>query len=317
MAVKHEVLKLLEENKSIYLSGEHMAESLGVSRAAVWKAIKSLMDEGHDIEGIPHKGYMMKKESDMLSEDAIRIHLKQDVPVHVHEIIDSTNKEAQALAMDGAPHGTCVLAESQTRGRGRLGRSFYSPAGSGIYMSMVIKPTFDISKSVLITAAASVAVAKAIENVTGISPDIKWVNDIYIEGKKVCGILTQAVTDFESGQISNVIVGIGVNCRETAFPEELKNIAGIVPGEYSRNLLAAEIIGNMLSVCENIEEREFIGYYRDHSMIIGKDINVIPRDQDPVPAHADGIDENGGLIIRYENGESAILTTGEVSIRIR
>lgn len=315
MAVKHEILTLLEQNRNTYLSGEYMAEMLGVSRAAVWKAMRSLMDDGHEIEGIPHRGYRLL--NDRLSQEAISLHLRHDVPVHVFDTVGSTNREAQKMASEGAPHGTCVLAESQSAGRGRLGRSFFSPSGSGIYMSVVIHPTFDISKSVLITAAASVAVSRAIEKVTGNIPEIKWVNDIYICKKKVCGILTQAVTDFESGQIGNVIVGIGINCRETALPKDIKDIAGIVSGDYSRNELAAEVIDNLLSVCENIEDRTFIEYYRDHSMIIGEDINVIPRDQEPVPAHAYGIDDDGGLLIRYEDGTEAVLTTGEVSIRIR
>ncbi len=315
MSVKSEVLRLLEQNRNEYLSGEAMAEALNVSRSAIWKAIRSLSEDGHSIEGIPHKGYLLQ--SDLLSAEAIQLHLKRELPIHVFRMVDSTNKTAQSMAMDGAPHGTIVVAECQSAGRGRLGRDFFSPAGSGIYMSVVIKPDFDISKSVLITAAASVAVSQAIEEVTGNVPKIKWVNDIYINDKKVCGILTQAVTDFESGQISNVIVGIGINCTTESFPEELAEIAGTVPGEYSRNALIASVSDHLLSICEHMEDRSFIPYYREHSMVVGKEINVIPANQAPVPAFCTGIDDNGGLLIRYEDDCASVLTTGEISIRIR
>lgn len=317
MTVKSEVLRLLESHRTEYISGEKIAESLGVSRAAVWKAIHALTDDGYNIEGISRKGYILKEESTLLSKEAIKLHSSNDYPVHIYDTLDSTNRQAQKLAMDGAPHGTLVIAESQTEGRGRLGRTFFSPKGSGIYMSVIIKPTFDMSESVLITAATSVAVAKAIEEVCGVSSDIKWVNDIYIDGKKVCGILCQAITDFESGQIGNIIVGIGINCTTEAFPEEIADIAGCIPGSFSRNQLIAAVLDNLLSICDNIEDRTFIPYYRSHSMVIGKEINVIPRDEPPVPAKALDIDDNGGLIIEYEDGTRTVLTTGEVSIRIR
>lgn len=317
MAVKHELLKLLEKSKGIYLSGERIAESLGVSRAAVWKAINALKTEGYAINAVTNKGYMLSAESNMLSEEGIRLHLKRDIPLTVYHETDSTNRRCISLALEGAGNGTAVVANRQTAGRGRRGRSFYSPSGTGIYLSVLIHPQFDISKSVLVTVAASVAVARAIERVCGISPQIKWVNDIYINGKKVCGILTEAVTDFESGRISSVVAGIGINCSTTDFPEEIRDTAGCIPGFFSRNELTAAVIDEFLDITEDIESRDFIGYYREHSMIIGNEINIFASGKDPVPALATGIDDNGGLEIRYSDGTCATLTTGEVSIRIR
>ena len=317
MAVKQELLKLLESSKGIYLSGEKIAESLGVSRAAVWKAINSLKSEGYEIESVTSRGYMLSAESDMLSEEGIKLHLKHEIPLHYYHETDSTNKRCIALALEDAAHGTCAVADKQTAGRGRLGRSFYSPSSTGIYLSLVLHPAFDISKAVLITVAASVAVARAIEKVCKVTPEIKWVNDIYIDGKKVCGILTEAVTDFESGQIKAVVPGIGINCSTTEFPEEIRDVAGCIPGSFSRNELAAAVIDELLDIADNIEEREFIEYYRSHSLIIGKDINILKAGKEPVPAHAEGIDENGGLIVSYADGSGETITTGEVSIRIR
>ena len=318
MSVKTEILKFLEMNKGTHVSGEGIANALGVSRSAVWKAIHSLEDEGHLIEAVPNKGYMLLTESDMLTAEAISLNLRHKVPLTVLQETDSTNKRCIALALDGAANGTTVVSDRQTGGRGRLGRSFYSPAGTGgIYLSMILKPDFDISKSVLITVASSVAVAKAIEKVCNVTPEIKWVNDIYIEGKKVCGILCEAVTDFESGEITNVIPGIGINCRPMDFPDEIKDIAGNIPGDYARSDLAAEVINQMMDITENITDRSFIEYYRSHSIVLGKDIWVIKTGKDPVPAKAVGIDDDGGLEVEYDSGESETLTTGEVSIRVR
>ena len=317
MSVKTEILKFLEMNKGTHVSGEGIANALGVSRSAVWKAIHSLEDEGHLIEAVPNKGYMLLSESDMLTAEAISLNLRHKVPLTVLQETDSTNKRCIALALDGAVNGTTVVSDRQTGGRGRLGRSFYSPAGTGIYLSMIIKPDFDISKSVLITVASSVAVAKAIEKVCNVTPEIKWVNDIYIEGKKVCGILCEAVTDFESGEITNVIPGIGINCRPMDLPDEIKDIAGNIPGDYARSDLASEVINQMMDITENITDRSFIEYYRSHSIVLGKDIWVIKTGKDPVPAKAVGIDDDGGLEVEYDSGETETLTTGEVSIRVR
>ena len=182
---------------------------------------------------------------------------------------------------------------------------------------MILKPDFDISKAVLITAAASVATSRAIQTVCGVHPQIKWVNDLYLDGKKICGILTEAITDFESGQITNIVVGIGINCSCEDFPDEIQGIAGGIPGSYSKNALAAEVVNQLLDIASNIEARDFIDEYRQSSMVIGKNINVIKTGREPVAAFAEDIDSNGALIVRYPDGTREALTTGEVSIRLR
>lgn len=317
MSVKNNVLKLLEENRGSFLSGEKMADSLKVSRTAVWKAMRALQNEGYSIDAVTNKGYMLREDSSMLSKEGIELYLRSGAPLHFFHSTDSTNKRASALALEGACHGTCVIAGHQTAGRGRLGRSFYSPERQGIYLSVILKPDFDISKAVLITAAASVATSRAIQTVCGVHPQIKWVNDLYLDGKKICGILTEAITDFESGQITNIVAGIGINCSCEDFPDEIQGIAGGIPGSYSKNALAAEVVNQLLDIASNIEARDFIDEYRQSSMVIGKNINVIKTGREPAAAFAEDIDNNGALIVSYSDGTREALTTGEVSIRLR
>jgi len=330
-SLKSRVLATLEENKGVNLSGEVLAENLDVSRAAVWKAIKALQSDGYAITAVTNRGYSLALESDVLSEQGILPYLDESlrpapqnhdsVYIKVFQTVESTNKTAKQLALDGAPHATVVLAERQTAGRGRQGRSFFSPSCSGIYMSLLLKPNFDVHKSVLITTAASVAVSRAVQKVCGAEPRIKWVNDIYIDRKKVCGILTEAVTDIESGQVESIVLGIGINCQEPegGFPEELKEIIGIVPNVTSKNALAAQVINEVMTLLPNIEAREFIEEYKLRSMVLNQEINVIKGGSSAagIPAVALGIDDDGGLIVKYSGGKVETLNTGEISIRLK
>ncbi len=349
MSTRENVLKALENNKGAAVSGEELASRLNISRAAVWKAIQELRKGGYRIEAVTNRGYCLSPDSDVLSREGILSCLNGDFPperIHVFKSLESTNLTAKKMALDGAAPGTVVIAGEQTGGRGRMGRSFYSPPDGGIYMSFILKPQFDAAKSVLITTAASVAVCKAIENVTGISCRIKWVNDIYLGDKKICGILTEAVTDFESGHIDYIVCGIGIN-YSTSFPEELSGIAGalfespspgghlsageklsagreISPGkDVSRNRLIAEIISQILAISENLDAKTFIEDYRSRSFVLGKEILIIPRAgndgernlADGIPAEAVDIDEDGGLVVRYRDGSLGTLNSGEISIR--
>ena len=213
MSSKSNILQILEKNRGTYVSGEELAQQLQISRSAIWKAISELKKEGYQIISVTNKGYCLSDATDVISAEGIGPYLtngSQDM-IHVFKTVDSTNLVAKKMALEQAPHGTVVLAEEQTAGRGRMGRSFHSPAGSGIYMSFILRPNLTSNDAVLITTAASVAVARAIEEVTHIHTGIKWVNDVYMNGKKICGILTEALTDFESGGIESIILGIGIN----------------------------------------------------------------------------------------------------------
>lgn len=329
MSVKDEVLKTLEKNKGKSFSGEALAGTLNVSRAAVWKAITALRKEGYPIEASTNKGYALIASSDLLSEQGIRLHLSESnrsLPLHVYKTIDSTNLAAKKLALEGMNHGTIVISNEQTNGRGRLGRDFYSPASSGIYLTILLKPNFDISKSVLVTTAASVAVSRAIQKICGITSQIKWVNDIYINQRKICGILTEAITDFETGTIEYIALGIGVNCHipELGFPDDIKNKAGAIDTSFSRNELAAEIVNQIMSIYKDIETRSFISEYKERSMILGKEIEVVKhyskqqtsKNPEAEIALALDIDNDGALIVEFEDGIRETLSTGEISIKI-
>ncbi len=326
ISVKDRVLLILEENKGNTISGEALAKALNVSRAAVWKAMKALQDEGYEISASTNKGYCLDLNSDVLSRQGIEsyVHATPQPKVHVYESIDSTNKLAKVMANDGAAHGTCIAANLQTEGRGRLGRYFYSPAHSGIYLSIILRPEMDMTKATLLTSMTSVAVAGAISDVCGVETEIKWVNDLYYNGKKVCGILTEAVTNFETGKIESIVVGIGINCAPPGpdMPDELKDIYGFIPGSFSfsRNQLTAEIISRIIALCDEVEtgNLSFIEEYRSRSMVIGKDVNVFKGGltSNPIHAHVNNIDDFGGLMVEYENGKKETLISGEISIRL-
>lgn len=335
MSTKDKVLKILEENKGSSISGEDIAVQLNVSRSAVWKAIQELRKEGYTIEALTNKGYSLSTDNDVISVQGILPYINNpDIKnrIYVYKTIESTNLTAKKMALDGALPGTVVIAEEQTQGRGRRGRSFFSPADTGIYMSILLKPNFDPSKSVLITTAASVAVCRAIEAVTGIYSQIKWVNDIYVQDKKVCGILTEAVTDFESGHIEHIVLGIGINFKTSSndFPQDIRTIAGSIyqgntKGMASRNQLIAEIINELFVINEKLEAREFIKEYRSRSMVLEKEIKVIKGGSyvdmnsalESAPmAIAIDIDEDGGLVVQYPDGSRETLSSGEISIRV-
>lgn len=325
MATKDSVLKALEQNRGTYLSGEELSASLDISRTSVWKAIKALRSEGHHIEAVTNKGYMLVPDNRLITQSGVREGLSErhgDIPVHVYDEIDSTNLEARRLMMDGASGELVVIARQQTAGRGRLGRGFFSPR-EGIYLSVVIRPDFDLSRSVLITSAAAVAVCEAIEEVTGSEASIKWVNDVYVDGRKVCGILTEGVTDLETGRIEYLIIGIGVNTDVSNFPPELRETAGAVEGDYSAAKLAGAIASRTLDYARDIEARTFIDSYRRRSIVIGKDVTVYkgrykisPEDElEGAPAVVLDIDDDGRLLVEYEDGSRDTLSSGEITIR--
>ncbi|WMJ84864.1 biotin--[acetyl-CoA-carboxylase] ligase [Oscillospiraceae bacterium LTW-04] len=324
MSVKKAVLAMLETHRAQDISGEQMAQELGVSRAAVWKAINSLKAQGYPISATTNRGYRLGEQSDLLSAEGIRPHVMSQLSerdIFVFETIDSTNLEAKRRAMLGGGHFTAIVADQQTMGRGRFGRSFFSPPGCGVYMSLLLKPTpQQISDATLLTTAAAVAVCHAIEALTPMRPEIKWVNDIYLDGKKLCGILTEAVTDLESGAIESVVIGLGINFKqpETALPEEVAAVAGTLFGaeqpSISRNRLVAEIINRLFTLWGELSTRAFLSDYRSRSMLLGQEI-VFSRAGEKFAAIAEEIDDDGALVVRMQNGERVTLRSGEVSVR--
>lgn len=320
VTTKTRVLTLLETNRGQALSGEALAEQLGVSRTAVWKAIKELQRDGHAIEAVQGQGYTLRTDSEVLSAEGIRPWLDGGIPrLVVEPVVQSTNLTAKQLAAEGAPHGTLVVADAQTGGRGRRGRSFASPPGTGLYLTMILRSALPMASAVLVTSAAAVAVYRAVRSVCGRELGIKWVNDLYRNGKKCCGILTEASTDMETGGVDYLVVGIGLNLLEPegGFPPEIAAVAGPIfePGEHvGRCRLAAAVGNELLHLADALPDTSFMQDYRAHNIVPGHDITIVQNGTQR-PAFALAITDDGHLLVRTEQGQEE-LSFGEISIRL-
>lgn len=312
MSLKNDILSELFKSND-YISGEFIAEKYDKSRAAVWKAVKSLTKEGYSIDAVTNKGYKLFEDKNITSAQSIKSKMKTSADVLYYPSVDSTNNECKRLLAHGKQGVFLVVSDCQTAGRGRQGKAFVSPANTGIYFSLVIRPNTSFKNAVTATTAASVAVCMAVEELTDKKPVIKWVNDVYLDGRKICGILTEAITNFEDGTVESVIVGIGINLKEGAFPKELKDIVGFLDVDINKNLLVARVIDNLVKINTG-DYKTFIDYYRTHSMVIGQKIRIIKGDEQ-IEATALAIDQQGGLEVQLENGEKTVLRSGEISIR--
>ena len=319
MGTRERLLRLLEDNRDRYLSGEKMAAQLGVSRNAVWKAVNALRAEGYCIDAVTNRGYALSQESDLLSPQAIESRLPPGHPfsVSVHKQVDSTNEEARRRALEGAPEGTVVAAESQTAGKGRQGKRFFSPSESGVYLSVVLRPETTAERGQLITCGAAVACAQAIERVTGRKALIKWVNDIYCDGRKVAGILTEGAVDMESGRFDYVVLGIGVNVKPPSggFPESIAGTAGALldNGQPAvRNELAAEMLQGFWSLYERLPTCDFHDEYRRRCFLLGEHV-VVSHAGSRVRARAVDLTDDFKLVIELPSGERRELPCGEAS----
>lgn len=322
MSTKTNLLNLFEENYSNYISGQKIGDTLQVSRNAIWKAVEQLRSDGYQIESKPKIGYRLIAKPDILSDNEISSNLQYPCNLKVYDTVSSTMAIAKETLITDIP--VYIVADCQSSGRGRLGRSFESPSGTGLYLTIALNPKFSINKALYVTMAAAVATARAMEKVCHIEADIKWVNDLFYQNKKICGILTEAQTNLETGQMDTLLIGIGINCFPYDFPEELKNIAGPISqsrNSFSRNELAAAIYNEMISVLADLESRNFMNEYRNRCFILGKTVSVHPHlDNRATKAYAIDINDTGGLIVEYLDGEkkgqTETLTTGEVSIRL-
>ena len=263
-----------------------------------------------------------ENEADIISAQGITIRMRSGVyHVEARKTVTSTNTVLRELAAKGAQEGYVLVAEEQTEGKGRLGRSFHSPAGHGAYFSVLLRPTLSAIETTLVTSAAAVAAARAIEAVFEVSVGIKWVNDLTISGKKVCGILTEASFDAESGTVSSCVLGIGINVTipENGFPEELKNTAATVADRHiaregERCRLIAATLDSFHELYKDISARAFLDEYRARSTVIGHDILVLSGGA-AKPARALEIDDNCRLVVKYDDGTTVTLDSGEVSVR--
>ncbi len=324
METKEQLLALFERNKGAYFSGEDIAEALSISRTAVWKAVKSLRSEGYKIDAVRNKGYSLSVETDILSVQGIRKYLKphcMDMELNVIPTLNSTNTMVREQAAAGAAEGYTVIANKQTNGRGRSGRSFYSPSDTGVYMSLLLRPQgYSAQQAVRLTTMAAVAACEAIEAVSGETAQIKWVNDIYVAGKKVCGILTEASLGLENGALEYAVLGIGINVSppKGGFPKELEHIAGAVFHEAQsdgKNHLAAEFLNRFMTYYTMPQYADYVEQYRNRSLVLGKEIHVLFPDCEK-KAVAHDVDEACRLIVEFEDGTTASLSSGEISVKL-
>ncbi len=268
------VLSMLEKNRGSFISGADMAQSIGISRNAIWKAINELRKSGYVIESVTNRGYRLSEDNDIISAEGIRAYMDTgsqftcDNDVFVYDCLDSTNDKAKEVAFKGGKHGTCIVALAQSGGRGRKDHLFYSPKG-GIYMSVILKPDrIPFGKSDIITAYVGISVCKAIESLTGRRPYIQGINDLYIDGKKICGILIESGSEFDSGTLQWIVAGIGVNFDSDIkmFPGELKDTAASLydpgKGQISKNRLIAAITGN-ICLMEEADEKSVMKEYAE------------------------------------------------------
>lgn len=321
--MRQSVLNMLVQHSDEWLSGQWLAEQAGVSRAAIWKEIKKLRDEGILIDAMTRKGYRLASADTVFCSDSVQKFLSKDTPYRFefHSCIDSTNMRAQTLANEGAPEWTVVIANSQTAGRGRRGRSFYSPKQHGLYLSIIVRPTLLAKEVTLLTIAAAVAVAEACEQISGQQCAIKWVNDIYLRNRKISGILTEGALSFEDQHMQWAVVGIGVNLTVSQdTPEELRNIIGGLyetqPADpFLRSRLTAEILKRFYQYAKKLSDRTYLSAYRQRLFILNQKVRLISMKEERTVTAKD-IDKDGHLIIENENGECEIISSGEVSLRI-
>lgn len=292
-----------------FVSGEEIAEEFGVSRNTVWKVITSLRNDGFDIEAVKSKGYRISPENNKLAPELI------GKGIIVLDEVNSTNDYAKKLASDGAENGTAVLAEYQSDGRGRMGRTFVSPKGKGLYMSVILRPDFAVEYSPMITSAVAVAVAEAIEQLAECHVQIKWVNDIYLNNKKICGILTEASLGLEYTSLEYAVAGIGINVLSHDFGELSSTVTTIqqeTGKKVSRNTLCRLILDNLERIIPHIPDRKHLNEYRRREILTGNMISANIGDNQII-GRALGVDGNANLIVLTRRGVR-LLSSGEANL---
>ncbi len=319
--LEEKLAALLLARREEYLSGEALSRDLGVTRAAVWKGMDRLRKEGWQVDSVTNRGYRLSQAPDLLTVPLVESFLPspRTAPVLCYEELDSTNLQGQRLALDGAENKTVVIAGSQTKGSGRMGRTFVSPPG-GVYLSYMLAPDCSGERLSLLTSCAGLAVCRTISAAAGLSASIKWPNDVILEGKKVCGILTKLISDGENGSISWAIIGIGVNVGQESFPPELADKA-ISLRMAGRDVPRAQIAGCLISALDDIfsssgwkeEDPAILEDLRRLSCTVGRRVTVIsPLGQEE--GEALDIAPDGGLVVRFQDGVRTV-SSGEVSVR--
>ena len=313
---------------SDYISGEAISLELGISRAAVNTAVKALRADGYSIESSTKKGYRLESSAGILSPGELLPYLPESrlASVTVEDSVTSTNDVLKTIASSGAPEGTVLIADQQTKGKGRRGRSFESPSGTGIYLSYLLRPAASPASVAHVTACTAVCVHNAILKACGVNTSIKWVNDLVLDNKKICGILTEMNLESETYSIDSIIVGIGINVNGSSdiFPPEVRSVAGslesITGASYDRARIAASLISELdkLSSCLTSDTSSYLETYSSSCITVGKEVSIVSvHDSGEAPRHGTAIAVNPDytLKVRLADGTITDIQSGEVSVR--
>lgn len=320
--MKEQVLHLLHDAND-YISGEDISNRLGVSRTAIWKVMNQLKEQGYEIESITRKGYKLITSPDLLNKEELHYNLQTDFigkEICTYKTLGSTNQEAKKLALEGLSDGAVIIANEQTAGKGRRGRFWVSPPGTGIWMSLLLRPDIQPQNASMITLVAGLAVCEVIDEITGLDVKIKWPNDIVLNGKKICGLLTEMNSEID--YVNFIVVGIGINVNISEFPPELLSMATsllIESGEtYARKVLVKRTLERFEKHYKTYLETEdlstIIKAYNNHCVNVGREVRVMSKVKE-MTGTVKEITPKGELILRDSEGEEHLITSGEVSVR--
>lgn len=322
--VRAKLLEAFSKADGEFLSGQKISEYIGCSRTAVWKHIEDLRKEGYELEAVRRLGYRIMKKPDKISSNEIQLGLKTKMlgrHIHFEQSVSSTQKIAKNLAAEGCPEGTIVVADEQTNGRGRMARTWYSPSGTGIWMSMIIRPNIPVNLTPQLTLLTAVAIVQAIEELTPLNPSIKWPNDIMLNGKKIVGILTELQA--EADQVHSVIIGTGINVNQKVehFPEELQNIATSLKIETGTTLERAQLIQMILLKFEELYSLYLAQGFKPIKLLwegyaISINKFIIARTLNgSIEGKAIGINDDGVLLIEKEDGTITHIYSADIEMK--
>ncbi|WP_456278570.1 biotin--[acetyl-CoA-carboxylase] ligase [Bacillus sp. AK128] len=323
-ALREKLLEVFTDADGEFVSGQKLSEVLGCSRTAVWKHIEDLRKEGYELEAVRRKGYRITIKPEKITSNEIQLGLKTKYlgrSIHYEETVTSTQKIAHKLAYDGANEGTIILAEEQIAGRGRLDRSWYSPKYTGIWMSIILRPAIPLPQSPQLTLLAAVSIAQAIQEVTGLEPEIKWPNDILFDRKKTVGILTELQA--EADRINSIIIGVGINVNQSEqdFPDDIKEKSTSLFIQSGKKVNRAELIQTILEKLEKLYESYLqTGFYpikllwEAYAISIGKEI-VASTLNGKIIGMAKGITDEGVLVIEDESGKTHYVHSADIEIK--
>lgn len=319
--MKAAILKILWETGD-YVSGQEICEKLGVSRTAVWKVIRQLQEEGYQVDAARSRGYRIIDGPDVMTAEEVESLLDTEwagKPVVYYPETDSTNIRIRHLGDEGAPHGTLAVSDRQTAGRGRRGRTWESPGGSCIYMSILLRPDLAPEKAPMLTLVMACGVAEGIMDCADVKVQIKWPNDIIVSGKKLAGILTEMSTQVD--YINHVTVGVGINVNVQNFPEEIQTATSLLSETGTQTKRAPVIAAVMKHFEENykifMQTEDMSGLMEKYSSLLvnqGREVLILEKDAE-YKAYAEGINQKGELVVRREDGTVENICAGEVSVR--